>query len=179
MFDAKFVLAAIPLHNRKMASAHHRKLLAAGAHAADFRLPRLDGGESTLTDILAHGPAVLAFYKVSCPVCQLTLPYLEKIQASGRLPVFAISQNDADESRDFNRRFGVTMPTLLDAEKSGFAVSNAFGISSVPTLFLVEPGGAVARVVEGWQKSEIEKLGAQAGVNPFQKGDSVPEWKAG
>jgi peroxiredoxin len=162
-----------------MASPDHHKLLAAGARVADFRLARLDGGESTLTDLLAGGPAVLAFYKVSCPVCQLTLPYLERIQASGRLPVFAISQNDAEDSRDFNRRFGVTMPTLLDREESGFAVSNAFGISSVPTLFLLEQDGAVARVVEGWQKKEIAKLGAQAGVNPFQKGDSVPDWKAG
>ncbi|HEV3333262.1 MAG TPA: TlpA disulfide reductase family protein [Bryobacteraceae bacterium] len=162
-----------------MASAHDRKLLAQGARAADFRLPRLDGGESTLADTLSRGPAVLAFYKVSCPVCQLALPYLERIQASGRLPIFAISQNDAEDSRDFNQRFGVTMPTLLDAEKSGFPVSNAFGISSVPTLFLVEPDGSVARVIEGWNKSEIEKLGAQAGVNPFREGDSAPDWKAG
>jgi len=161
-----------------MASPHH-DLLAAGARVADFRLARLDGGESTLTDVLSRGPAVLAFYKVSCPVCQLTLPYLERIQASGRLPVFAISQNDADDSRAFNRRFGVTMPTLLDAEENGFAVSNAFGISTVPTLFLVQPDGAVARVIEGWQKKEIEKLAAEAGVNPFREGDSVPDWKAG
>jgi peroxiredoxin len=161
-----------------MASSHH-DLLAAGARVADFRLARLDGGESSLTDVLSRGPAVLAFYKVNCPVCQLTLPYLERIEASGRLPVFAISQNDADDSRAFNRRFGVTMPTLLDAEENGFPVSNAFGISSVPTLFLVEPDGAVARVIEGWQKKEIEKLGAEAGVNPFREGDSVPDWKAG
>jgi len=162
-----------------MASAHHRKLLAAGAKVADFRLPKLDGGESSLSEIVSSGPAVLAFYKVSCPVCQLTLPYLERIQASGKLPVIAISQNDAGDSRDFNRRFGVTMPTLLDREESGFAVSNSFGISSVPTLFVVETDGAVSRVIEGWQKSEIEKLGAKAGVNPFRKGESVPDWKAG
>jgi peroxiredoxin len=159
--------------------AHDRKLLAPGERVTDFRLARLDGGETSLTELVAHGPALLAFYKVSCPVCQLTLPYLERIQASGKLPVFAISQNDVADSRDFNRRFGVSMPTLLDAEESGFPVSNAFGISTVPTLFLVAPNGAVDRVIEGWQKKEIEKLGAEAGVNPFREGDSVPDWKAG
>jgi hypothetical protein len=46
-------------------------------------------------------------------------------------------------------------------------------------MFLVERDGTVSRVVEGWQKSEIERLGAQAGVNPFREGDSVPDWKAG
>ena len=160
-------------------ASHQRELLPSGAKAADFRLARLDGGESTLTDILARGPAVLAFYKVSCPVCQLTLPYLERIQASGRLPIIAISQNDAADSREFNRRYGITLPTLLDVEESGFPVSNAFGISSVPTLFVVEQDGSVSHVVEGWRKSEIAKLGAQAGVNPFPEGDSAPEFKAG
>ncbi|HUI77344.1 MAG TPA: TlpA disulfide reductase family protein [Bryobacteraceae bacterium] len=161
-----------------MASGHP-KLLAAGARAADFRLTRLEGGENWLTDIVAHGPALLAFYKVNCPVCQLTLPYLDRIQASGRLPIYAISQNDAGDSNDFNRRFGVSLPTLLDREEDGFPVSNAFGIATVPTMFLVEKDGSISRVIEGWNKKEVEKLGAQAGVNPIREGDSVPDWKAG
>jgi hypothetical protein len=49
----------------------------------------------------------------------------------------------------------------------------------VPTLFLVEPNGAISRVIEGWQKREIEWLGAKAGASPFRRGDSVPDWKAG
>ena len=43
-------------------------------------------------------------------------------------------------------------------------MSNAFGISSVPTMFLVEPDGAISRVIEGWRKRDIEWLGGQAGV---------------
>jgi hypothetical protein len=34
-------------------------------------------------------------------------------------------------------------------------------------------------VQEGWQRKEIEWLGAQTGTNPIRQGDSVPEWKAG
>jgi len=162
-----------------IASPHSHKLLSAGAQAADFRLQRLEGGEATLRDIIANGPALLAFFKVNCPVCQLAFPYLERIQSPDRLPVYGVSQNGPDDTRDFNRRFGVTFPMLLDTEESGFPVSNSFGISSVPTLFLVERDGTVSRVVEGWQKSEIARLGAQAGVNPFREGDSVPDWKAG
>jgi len=81
--------------------------------------------------------------------------------------------------REFHRRFGVNLPTLLDSEKAGFPVSNTFGISMVPTMFLVETDGSISRVSEGWRKSDIEKLGALAGINPFQGGGSVPEWKAG
>jgi peroxiredoxin len=160
-----------------MSSGH--KLLSTGERAADFRLPRLDGGESSLNELVARGPALLAFYKVSCPVCQLTLPYLDRIQASGRLPIYAISQDDAADSANFNRRFSVNLPTLLDHEDKGFPVSNAFGISTVPTMFLVGPDGSVTHVIEGWNKKEVEKLGTQAGVNPFREGDSVPDFKAG
>ena len=162
-----------------MAHGGHRQLLHSGAHAADFTLTRLGGGHASLREITANGPALLAFFKVNCPVCQLTFPYLERIHASGRLPVYGISQNGPEDTTDFNRHFGITMPTLLDTEKSGFPVSNAFGISSVPTLFLVEADGRIAHVSEGWRKTEIELLGARAGVNPFREGDSVPEAKSG
>jgi len=156
-----------------------RKLLSAGVSVSGFRLPRLDGRETSLEDITAAGPALLAFFKVSCPVCQLALPYLERIHSPGRLSVYGMSQNDPEDTREFNRRFGVTFPVLLDKEETGFQVSNTFGISSVPTLFLVERDGTVSRVIEGWNKIEVQRLGAQAGVNPFREGESVPDWKAG
>ena len=156
-----------------------RDLLSKGTLAPEFRLPRLEGGEVSLDEMRARGPALLAFFKVTCPVCQMTFPFLERIQSSGRLPIYGVSQNDARDTRDFHRRFGVTFPTLLDSEDAGFVVSNAFGISSVPTLFLIKTDGSVARVIEGWSKSEVERLGALAGVKPFRPNDSVPEWKAG
>jgi peroxiredoxin len=162
-----------------MSLAKQRRLLAPGAPVSDFRLPLLGGGETTLRDLISKGPALLAFFKVSCPVCQLTLPFLQRIQSSGRLPIHGVSQNDARDTLDFHHRFGVTFPSLLDSEEAGFVVSNAFGISSVPTLFLIETDGSIARVIEGWSKSEVERLGALAGVKLFQPNDSVPEWKAG
>jgi peroxiredoxin len=162
-----------------MAARHQRRLLDAGSRAPDYRLPLLAGGETALADLIAHGPALLAFFKVTCPVCQFTLPFLERLHLAGTLPIFGISQNDDEDTREFHREFGVTLPTLLDAEESGFAVSNAFGISSVPTMFLVEPGGTISRVIEGWSKQEIEWLGAKAGAVPFRRGENVPAWKAG
>jgi peroxiredoxin len=161
-----------------MAAWKQRQLPKVGSRAPDFRLPRLDGGEITLAEIAAGGPALVVFFKITCPVCQLTLPFLERIH-SPALPIYGISQNGADETSEFNREFGVTFPVLLDTEESGYPVSNAFGISSVPSMFLVEKDGTVSRVFEGWRKREIEWLGGQAGVNPFRPSDYVPEWKAG
>jgi peroxiredoxin len=162
-----------------MAAGKHSKLLDPGAPAPDFHLPRLEGGTVALPEILANGPALIAFYKTTCPVCQLTLPFLERIHKAGTLPVYAISQDGAEDTREFNREFGLTIPTLLDTARSGYPVSNAFRISSVPTAFLIERDGAISRVIEGWSKRDVEWLGGVAGVEVFRQGDNVPEWKAG
>ena len=162
-----------------MAAGKQPRLLDAGSHVPDVRLKLLSGGAATLREIAARGPVLLAFFKISCPVCQLTFPFLERLHAAGTLAVYGISQNDARDTREFNEDFGVTFPILLDHEAGGFPASNAFGISSVPTLFLVESGGAISHVIEGWRKKEMEWLGAKAGVAVFRQGDNVPEWKAG
>jgi peroxiredoxin len=122
---------------------------------------------------------LLAFFKVTCPICQLAFPFLERLHLAGTLPIYGISQNDDDDTREFNQEFGVTFPTLLDTEERGFAVSNAFGISSVPTVFLIGRDGMITRVIEGWLKKEMEWLGATAGAMLFRPGENVPEWKAG
>jgi peroxiredoxin len=162
-----------------MAIWKRRKLAATGARAPEFLLPRLEGGQVRLAEIVANGPVLLAFFKVSCPVCQLTLPFLERLP-SNALRVYGISQNTAGLTRDFNREFGLSFPMLLDTEETGFEASNAYGISSVPTLFLVEGDGNIALVVEGWSRQDIESLGRKAGTGVFQAGDThVPAWKAG
>jgi peroxiredoxin len=162
-----------------MASRGQHKLLPAGARAPEFRLEQMAGGAISLGEILAGGPALLVFFKVSCPICQLTFPFLERIYQAGGLRIFGISQNDAYDTNDFVREFGVTFPTLLDTEESGFPASNEYGISSVPTMFLVEPGGAVSQVIEGWRKRDMEALAAAGGGTLWRQGDYVPEWKAG
>jgi peroxiredoxin len=162
-----------------MAARNQHELLDAGSRAPDFRLPRLEGGEAALTDLLTHGPVLLAFFKVTCPVCQFTFPFLDRLHRAGTLAIYGVSQNDDEDTREFNREFGVTFPTLLDGEDSGFLASNAFGISSVPTMFLIERDGTISRAIEGWRKKEIEWLGTKAGVVPFRQADNVPEWKAG
>jgi peroxiredoxin len=162
-----------------MAAGRQPKILDAGSPVPDVRLKLLKGGETSLREIAAKGPALLAFFKISCPVCQMTFPFLERIHAAGTLPVIGISQNDERDTRDFNEDFGITFPTLLDDEDGGFPASNAFGISSVPAMFLVEPNGEISHVIEGWRKQEMEFLARKAGTALFRQGDNVPEWKAG
>jgi peroxiredoxin len=162
-----------------MAARRQLQLLEAGARAPEFQLARLDGGESRLQDLIANGPVLLVFFKITCPICQMTLPYLERLHTAGALPIYAVSQNDADDTSEFNRHFEITIPTLLDGEENGFAASNAFGLSSVPTMFLIERDGTISQAIEGWVKRDIERLAGIAGVALFRPGDNVPQWKAG
>src|SRR5579863_9284931 len=129
---------------------------AAGANAPAFRLTGLDGSERTLEDTLARGPALLAFFKISCPVCQLTAPYLERLSANRAVQVIGISQDDAGSTREFAQRFGMTFPTLLDLSGEDYPASNAYGISSVPSLFLIEPDGTVSRAFNGFSRRDFE-----------------------
>jgi peroxiredoxin len=154
-------------------------MLEAGVRAPSFELKNLNGEKRSLEDILGKGPALLAFYKVSCPVCQLAFPYLERLSASTSLQVIAVSQDDDSSTKGFNQRFGVTFPTLLDQSKENYPASNAYGISSVPSLFLVEKNGEVTKSFSGFSKRDLEAVGDRAGVKPFRPEDNVPEWKAG
>jgi peroxiredoxin len=162
-----------------MASRRQRALLDAGTRAPDFRLSRLEGGEASFAELAAGRPVLLVFFKVTCPVCQLTMPFLERLHASGALTICGISQNDAEDTREFNGYFGVSFATLLDAEDEDFPASNAYGISSVPSMFRVEPDGVISRVIEGWNKKEMASLAEDAGVALFRPEDDVPAWKAG
>ena len=162
-----------------MAARRQARLPATGTLAPGFRLATLEGGEATLGALTAQARVLLVFFKISCPVCQLAMPFLERLHASGGLAIYGISQNDPESTREFAGYFEVTFPILLDSEELGYPASNAYGISSVPTMFLVEPDGAISRVVEGWNRIDMEELGVQAGIGLFREGDNVPAWKAG
>ena len=150
--------------------------------APEFDLPSLAGDRQSLRDLLTSGPVLLAFYKVTCPTCQLTFPFLERLHRgrSADAPrMIAISQDNPQATTEFNRRYGITFTTLLDPPEARYPVSNAYGITNVPTLFLVEPDGRISLSVAAFDKAEIEKLGKRFGVEVFTPADKVPVFRPG
>jgi peroxiredoxin len=162
-----------------MASKGVHKMLEAGESAPAFRLRDLEGNTRTLEDIVAHGPALFTFFKVSCPVCQFTLPFLERLKGKGGLQMYTISQDDAEATQEFNQEFGVSLPALLDEEEKGYPASNAYGIASVPTFFQVEPDGRISYCWAGFSKADMEALGHHLGSAIFRPGEKVPDFKPG
>lgn len=154
-------------------------MLEAGARAPAFELKDLSGAPQRLEIILENGPAVLAFFKIGCPVCQMTFPYLERLAGQSALQFIGISQDEPKATRGFNERFRITFPTLVDNAAQGYVVSNAYGISSVPSIFVVERDGAISKSFSGFSKRDLEALGERIGKPPFAPGEKVADFRPG
>src|SRR5215468_6962426 len=119
--------------------------LTAGKQAPAINLPAVDGSRFSLEEALKRGPVLAAFFKISCPTCQYAFPFIERLHQSfggGKLTVVGISQNNARDTKEFLKEFGITFATLLD-DPNGYAVSNAYGLTNVPSLFLIGQDGKI------------------------------------
>lgn len=155
-----------------------------GELAAGFSHPGIDGKTYSLKEALAEGPVLAAFFKVSCPTCQFTFPFLERFHRHfGR--VWGISQDDRAGSQAFVRECGLTFPILLDDTRS-YPTSNAYGIEYVPSIFLIGTSGEILHTSVGFFKKDLEEVGrklealtGKKGFAPFHAGEDVPAQKAG
>jgi peroxiredoxin len=152
-------------------------MLTAGAQAPDFALLDLAGASRRLISYAEQGPALFVFYKASCPVCQLTLPFLERIKEKPAVRIVLISQDDVKTTMKFQKEFGLSLETLIDGR--GYPASNAYGLESVPTLFLVQQGGVIAQSWSGFSKADMEGLASMAGQPIFHPNENVPLFRPG
>jgi peroxiredoxin len=162
--------------------------LAAGSKAPDFELKTIDGKKFSLQAELANGPVVLVFFKVSCPTCQYALPMYERLfKAYGKTGVrlVGVSQNDATETAAFVKEFRITFPVVLDDTRS-YPVSNAYGLTNVPSVFWVAQDGEIEVSSVGWMKADFElinrKMAEVGKVSPsvvFRPGEEVRDFRAG
>ena len=160
-----------------------------GSKAPDFSLPDRNGDVQSLRAALEKGPVLLTFFKISCPTCQYALPFFDRLSAATEAsPVtfWAVSQNDRGSTAAFNREFEVEPPELFDSEDEDFPASNAYGVTHVPTSFLIEQDGAISLSSVGWDKAEFEQISQQLAaaasvpdLTVFNPGEDVLDYKAG
>src|SRR6202035_3211143 len=162
--------------------------LTAGTSAPNFKLQTVDGKPFSLRNALADGPVVAAFFKISCPVCQYAFPFLERIyKAHGgkKVTIVGVSQNEKKDTAAFAKEYGVTSPILLDDTKN-YPVSNAYGLTNVPSIFWIGQDGEIEISSVGWDKKEIEEINRKAaeinGQGPqaiFMSNEQVPDHRPG
>jgi peroxiredoxin len=173
--------------SRWAGSSKKMTTIVAGQTAPDFSLKSTDSTEYSLPKLLERGPVFISFFKVSCPVCQFTFPFLERIykRYGGKDATFlGISQDNARATKEFADEYGVTFPMLLDTE--GYPASNAYGLTNVPTSFLIDTDGSVKIASMGFNKKDLEAVAAElSGRNKiplsvlFRPDESVPTNRPG
>jgi peroxiredoxin len=166
--------------SRWMGSKDDMTHIVAGNTAPEFSLKSLDQRQYALRSLLERGPVVAAFFKISCPVCQFTFPFLERLHqqyGSGGATFLGISQDDARATKSFASEYGVTFPVVLDED--GYPVSNAYGLTNVPTIFLIETDRKVKVSSMGFDKKDLETIATQLaerqkiGLTPLFRPDEV------
>jgi peroxiredoxin len=161
--------------------------LSAGKTAPTFQLPTTTGERFSLPEGLARGPVLLAFFKVSCPTCQYTLPFLERIHQQLRGQggqIWGVVQDKAREGERFAATYRLTFPILVD--EAPYKVSRAYGLAHVPSLFLVDPEGSIEISSEGFCKADLlaiqQSLAQSLSAAPpalFLPTEKIPEFKPG
>jgi peroxiredoxin len=165
----------------------HSGALTPGTPAPEISLKDTSGKSQSLEAALKKGPVLAAFFKVSCPVCQFTFPFLERMYETygdSKMTFWGISQDDARDTREYAQEFGAKFPMLLD--EKGYPASNQYGLTNVPSIFLISPDGNIQVSSVGFSKADLERIAAEAAratgkpAQPlFKPGEVIPDYKPG
>lgn len=151
-------------------------MLKPGQTAPEFELPDVNGQVVKLPELLRDGPVILVFFKVSCPTCQLSLPFLGRMSG---INIAAISQDDAEITRMFLKRFSPGLRTLIDPAQGWYPVSASYALTHVPALFVVEQDRRISFALNGFDREQFEALGRRFDTVLFGRDEKTPQWKPG
>lgn len=132
----------------------------------------------------AAGPTALFFYKVTCPVCQMAAPVAGKFERAYPGRIVGIGQDPEEKLRQFDRQYGLGFSSITDLPP--YDVSNAYGVVSVPTLFLAGTGGTILESVPSWDREGYNvvsrRLANLLDADPVlisEPGDGLPPFRPG
>jgi peroxiredoxin len=134
-----------------------------GHRTPPLRLPRLDGGVTTL-DEHRERLVIVNFWATWCEPCTLEMPTLEALWREYRergLLVLAVSVDRGAPRpliEPYVTRLGLSFPILLDADQ---AASRAWRVHGLPATFVVRPGGDAVGMAVGareWNSAEMRAL---------------------
>ncbi|HKC55334.1 MAG TPA: peroxiredoxin family protein [Vicinamibacterales bacterium] len=118
--------------------------LPAGAAAPDFRLPRVGGGELSLSQYRGR-KVVLLFSDPKCGPCNALLPDVQQRYAAGsEVDVVMVSRGDHAANASKLAELRVTFPVVLQRQ---WEISKLYGMFATPIAFLVDEQGTIAAPV--------------------------------
>jgi thiol-disulfide isomerase/thioredoxin len=119
---------------------------AARGPAPEIFAQTLDGELFSL-DSLQGQPAVLHFWAVWCPVCELEQGMINRLASSYPLISVAMQSGSEAEVADYLREQGVDYPVINDPDG---ALAALYGVRAVPASFVLDAQGQVRFVTRGY-----------------------------
>lgn len=127
------------------------------APGQNVSLPTLDGRSRKSLAELRGQVVVLNFWASWCDPCREEAPILqrahERLRKAGQGTVLGVTYKDfADESRRFERKLGITYPSLRDDKLD---LAPEFGTVRLPETFVLDDRGRIAAVSRGQIEEEF------------------------
>ena len=121
-----------------------------GVDAPNFTLKNLEGKEVSLSEFRGKY-VVVNFWATWCGPCKIEMPSLEALYQRFKNKNFAMLaiSNDmfgATVVRPFVKANKISFPILLDQR---LKASNAFGVVSLPSTFMIDPEGKIMGALYG------------------------------
>jgi thiol-disulfide isomerase/thioredoxin len=155
------IVAVICLTIAQVANSRELSPYAAQPATATFDLPDIKGQQHHLDDY--RGQVVLVnFWASWCPPCIQEMPVLERLkQKLTDLPFEILAVNVGEPKYrvwKFVKLISFGLPVLLDTRKDTF---NSWGVSVLPTSFLLDKQGRIRYRVQGdteWESEDVVAL---------------------
>ena len=141
--------AALPVGNHPLS----------GSPAPDFSLVSRQGAAAQPG---AHGGHVVLidFWATWCEPCRLSFPEYQSLLAKYGDSVVVMGVSEDDEAAGIDRfaeETGVRFPIAWDSDKS---VAQRYQIKSMPTLFIIDKGGLIRFVHQGFRPGDGDQIAA-------------------
>lgn len=134
--------------------------------------------------VQANGPRAVVFYKVTCPTCQMAAPPLGEFARTYDGHVVGIGQDPPEKLGAFEQAYDMRLGSVSDAPP--YDLSNAYGVRTVPTTFLLDGDGTVMDVVESWDRDGLNALAGRLAEmigSPYRSvsepSDGLPPFRPG
>jgi peroxiredoxin len=144
-------------------------------------LPDLDGVLHPVEEIWSDGEALLLIGHRNCKTTRQTLAFVDRIhrRRSAGHSVLVVLEDDVLTVRTLITDQGLAVPIHLEPDP--YPLAKELELVAVPTLFLINRDGTIAKVTEAFNRADLEEYAARLGNKEplFTPEDKAPATRPG